>query len=524
MLKVFINILLLQIISSFSQAATPDSLVYFSDLSFRNKAEKEVYYNLKKVQNDDEMLRLFLYIKPFEDSISIEHSEKILNEFIEQKVGQIKKDDEEKKIKILVDLVNKTFLKRQKEKCYFQETIETGNYNCFTSTAIYTLLLSKLNIPYQLKENTNGFELIAYPEGKKIGIETGASGKKCFEFAEYFRNKWTKSMFYARIIPSAEFEKGYSEELFEKYYFKTSTLSPKQLASIMLCNLSFQAADENKAEEAFNDMQKSYILYPNERNQVTLKYQIFNTLGKYNYENSVDYNKVLYLCRYRNIGDNEITNDLISSEFLRFVTKQLTLKISLKEIENKYLLMTNKINDSLLLSALTYIYNSEIAQTIIHFKTYEVDALNYLESAYKIKPEEQALKSLIFESLNEKIEKEKDATIVLGVVNNYSSKFDYLDKSFSTRTIKVNCYLNIAYKNFMNGKPLEGDENMKRGEQLCTQYGIKPSFESTENSYLSAAKYYYKKGDKLKAKAYLLKGFEYAPDSKLIQDKLKLFN
>jgi hypothetical protein len=76
----------------------------------------------------------------------------------------------------------------------------------------------------------------------------------------------------------------------------------------------------------------------------------------------------------------------------------------------------------------------------------------------------------------------------------------------------------------MNGKPLEGDENMKRGEQLCTQYGIKPSFESTENSYLSAAKYYYKKGDKLKAKAYLLKGFEYAPDSKLIQDKLKLFN
>jgi hypothetical protein len=522
MLKVFINILLLQIIYSFSQAASPDSLVYFSDLSFRNKAEKEVYYNLKKVQNDDEMLRLFLYIKPYEDSISIEHSEKILNEFIEQKVGHIKKDDEEKKIKILVDLVNKTFLKRQKEKCYFQETIETGDYNCYTSTALYGILLSKLNIPFQIIENINGISLIAYPAEKKIGIETGASGKKCFEFAEYFRNKWTKSMFYAKVIPLEEFEKGYSAELFEKYYFKNSPLTLQQLASIMLCNLSFQAADESKAEEAFNAMQKSYILDPNERNQVTLKYQIFNTLGKYNYENNIDYNKVLYLCRYRNIGDNEITNDLISSEFLRFVTKQLTLKISLKEIENKYLLMTNKINDSLLLRELAYIYNNEIAKTIMHVKTYEVDALNYLESAYKIKPEEQALKSLIFESLNEKIEKEKDATIVLDVVNNYSSKFDYLDKSFSTRTIKVNCYLNMAYNNFMNNMPLEGDENMKKSEQLCTQYSITPSIESIENSYLTAAKYYYKKGDKLKAKAYLLKGFEYAPESKLIQDKLKL--
>jgi len=509
-------------ICSFCQAETLDSLVYFSDLNFKNKAEREVFNHLKKVQNDYEMLGLFLYAKPATDTTSIEHSEKILNDFIEQKISLINTKDDETKIKLLIGLVKKTFLKGQKGNCYFQETIENGDYNCYTSAALYGLLLSKLNIPFQLNENSNGIELIAYPADKKIKFEIEQSGKKCFEYTENFTNNWTRSMFYAKIIPLEEFEKGYSEALFEKYYFKTTTLLLKQLASIMFCNLSLQYSNESKVQEALYEMQKSYFLDQNERNRATLKYQIFNALGKYNYENSIDYNKLIYLCRFRNIKDVETTSGLISSEFLRFTTKQLTLKISLQEIENQYLSMTRKINDTLLLKELAYTYNNEIAKSIINLKTYTAEELPYLQDAFKIKPDEQDLRSLIFESLNNKIEEKKEANIVLSIVNDYASKFDFLAKSYSARTIIVNCHLNIACSNFNNAKPIQGDENLKRSEQLCSEYGIKPSIENIENTYLTAAKFYYKKGDKLKAKAYLLKGFEYAPDSKLIQDKLKL--
>jgi hypothetical protein len=522
MSKIYLHLLLLQIICTIGQAATVDSLVYFSDLNFRDQLEREVFCNLKKAHYEDEMLSLLLYIKPYEDSIPIAHSEKLLNNFIEQHFSQINNIDEEARVKLIVGLVNKTFLKKHKTNSYFQETIATGAYNCYTSAALYSILLSKLNIPYQIKENINGISLITYPTEKKIPITIETPEKKCVEYTAHFRNTWTKSMFYVKIIPMAEFEKGYSEALFEKYYFKNLTLSLPQLASILFCNLSIQASDESNVQEAVYHMQKSYFLDANERNQATLKYHIFNALGKYNYENNNDFDKLIYLCRYRKIKDIETSSDLISSEFLRFVTQQIKLKIGLPEIEKQYLTMMNNSNDSLLLRALTYAYNNKIAEAIINLKTYEVDAFNYLHNAYKVKPDDQTLKSLIFASLNEKINKTKDAAIVLKIVNEYCSKFDFLDVSISTKTIKINCYLNFASNNFMNGLPLEGEENLKKSEQLCTQYGIKPSFESAENSYLSAAKYYYKKGDKLKAKEYLLKGFEYAPDSKLIQDKLKL--
>ncbi|HRG60151.1 MAG TPA: hypothetical protein PK323_14450 [Bacteroidia bacterium] len=513
---------LLFFINSILFAQEKDSLVYFSDLTFRNKTEKTIFQNLNKGSKNIDLLRLFLLIKPTEDSASIEPSIKLFDELITQIKSAILDGNNELKITQIKAIVSKAYLKSSKFNCTFQETLEQGFYDCYTAAALYGLVFSKLNIPFQIIENKSGVILQAFPSSDKIEIKMNTSDARCFGYSEHFRDKWSKSMFYSKLIPYNEFEKGYSDTLFEKYYFNLSSYTLIDLAGVMLCNLSLKASDERKVQEAVYFIQKSYFIQPNSRNAATLKYHLVNALGKYNYENKLDFNKLLYLCSYINMKDVEITGELITSEYTRFLNTQIEAKFPLKEVTDDYLLIYHKVTDKATKLNLEFIFNFEILKAILYRNIYQVDKTNYMQKAYKIKPEEQTLKSIIFEALNKELNEIKDAEKALKLVDSYSAKFEFIEKSISSKNIKISCYLELAYKNFSNELIVEGDAYLKKSEALCSQYKITPVQEVVERGYLSAAKYNFNKGNKVKAKEYLLKGMEYAPDSKLIQDKLKL--
>ena len=513
---------LLFFINSILFAEVTDSLVYFSDLTFRNKTEKTIFQNLNKGSKNIDLLRLFLSIKPIEDSASIEPSIKLFDELIIQIKSAILNESNELKITKIKTIISNTHFKSSKLNCTFQETLEQGFYDCYTAAALYGLVFSKLNIPFEIIENKSGVILEAFPSSDKIEIKMNISNARCFGYSEHFRDKWSKSMFFSKLIPYNEFEKGYSDTLFEKYYFNLPSYSMIDLASIMLCNLSLKASDERNVQEAVYYIQKSYFIQPNNRNAATLKYHLVNALGKYNYENKLDFNKLLYLCSYINMKDVEITGELITSEYTRFLNTQIEAKMPLKELANDYLLISSRVNDETTKKNIEFIYNFEVAKAIIYRNVYTTNYIKYLQNAYQIKPEDQSLKSVIFEVLNKELNANKDAEIALKLVDDYSSKFQFIEKSISSKNIKVSCYLELAYKNFSKEKFDLGDEYLKKSEALCTQYQITPLQEVVERGYLSAAKYNFNKGNKVKAKEYLLKGIAYAPDSKLIQDKLKL--
>lgn len=504
------------------QAEERDSLVYFSDLTFRNKAEKTIFQNIKKSHNNIDLLRLFMLIKPLEDSSSIDHSIKLFDDLIAKIKPQLENKSEELKIAEIKEIVSNTFFKIGKPNCTFQETIEQGNYDCYTSTALYGLIFSRLKIPFQIYENKNGLIIQAFPNEKKIDLNMEMNNARCFKYSEHFRDKWTKSMYYSKVIPYHEFEKGYSDTLFEKYYFNLPSYSLLELAGIMLCNLSLKVSEERKVQDAVFYIQKSYFIYPNMRSEAILKYHLVNALGKYNYENKLDFNKLIYLCSFINIKDVEITGELISSEYSRYLNTQIVAKLSLKEITNDYYHLYNKVKDNATRNSLEFIYNFEVAKAILYKQIEQSDVIVYLQKAYKIKPSEQQVKSVIFESMNKKLQETNDAEKVLNFVDNYSLKFDFIEKSLSSKNIKINCFLELAYKNFSNSQFAAGDEYLKKSEALCTQFQLTPTQEAAERGYLSAAKFNFQKGNKAKAKEYLLKGLEYAPDSKLIQDKLIL--
>ena len=498
-----------------------DSLVYFNELKFESEEEKKAFEHINFVKQDAELLRLFLSSSLYQKSAD---AQSILRNFTRDLNNKIADKNEVDKIKIIKGKVKKTFLKTYQSKCNFSEIFESGTYNCISSIAIYGFIFSELKIPYYIKEDLNSIFIITYPESKKVVIESGTTEKNCFTYAEHFMNKFTKSMYYARIVPLEEFEKGYSEALFSTYYFTSSPVSLLQLASILYCNLSLTASDERKTQEAIYYMQKSYYLDASLNNKMVLKYHILNALGSNNYTNKIDVEKLVYLNRYNNLKDVEINAELILSEYSRLLNAQLTDQLNIGVMEKYQSMLVKSTSDSALKSELGFKYHFGIATKALNNWTEKKIETKHIQAAYKIKPNDKDLQSLITESFNISIQQAEDSEKLLKLLDDYCRQFEFVCSRNSTILLKANCYLDLAYNNFIKGLAKEGQEFINSSELLCKNNAVVPDAEFVEKGYVSAAKYFYNTGNRSKAKEYLNKGLQLAPESKLIQDKLKMVN
>jgi hypothetical protein len=519
---IFLSLMLLLIIESF--AVTTDSLVYFNDLAFKNDTDKVAFVNFISKKNETALLQLYLKSVEQKSLDSSKNIASIINKFVEKISKKNSNKNEEAKIKNLHDAVHENFLKTYKFNSRFSELFEIGTYDCITLTSLYAIILFKLDIPYQIMEDKNAIFILAYPQSKKIIIEKDFSENKYALFSEHFAGKYTKSLFYEGIIPQEEFEKGNTEKLFEKYYFKTEAITLFQLASLQINNIAMIAADERKKQEAFDGALKSYFLDSSLRYQVILKYHLINALGSNNYNDKFDVEKLVFLCRYNNKKDKEINNQFIISEYKRLLNTVLINDADLNTLEKYHTLLIHNISETSLKQEIEFKYHLEIARIGLNKKNDKKSEIYHIKSAYNIKPEDKEVKSIIAETFNISINNTKDSEIVLKLIDEFCLAFPFLVNSTSILRIKAHCYLDLAYKNFNNGLIKEGEDFIAKNEDLCKENNLSIDTEIIERGYLSAAKYYFNSGNRIQAKEYLNKGLKLAPQSIKIKDKLKMVN
>jgi hypothetical protein len=514
--------MLLLIIESF--AVTSDSLVYFNDLAFKNDTDKVAFVNFISKKNETALLQLYLKSVEQKSLDSSNNIASIINKFVEKISKKNSNKNEEVKIKNLHDAIHENFLKTYKFNSQFSELFETGTYDCITLTSLYAIFLSKLNIPYQLKEDKNSIYIIAYPQSKKIIIQYADSAKSFTQFNEYFMGKYTKSLFYGKIIPQEEFNKGNSEKLFEKYYFYTKEITLLQLASIKYNSNAMIALDNKKKQEAFDDGLKSYFLDSSLRNETTLKYHLFNSLGNNNYNDKYDVDKLEFLCRLNNRRDAEVNNEFIISEYKTLLNTVLIKNGDADTFEKYHKLLVKNIDVLSLKQEIDFKYHIEIARIGLNqWKEKKVE-LYHIKSAFNIKPDDKDIKSIVTETLNISISENRDSETVLKLVDEFIIAFPFLKKSTSVLRIKAHCYLDLAYKNFNNGLIKEGEDFIAKNEDLCIENNLSLDTEIVERGYLSAAKYYFNSGNRIQAKEYLNKGIRLAPESIKLKDKLQIVN
>lgn len=202
--------------------AVPDSTLYNSDF------EKYVFTRLAALSSIDSIdLFIALDYKPANADIS--KRVEIYADDLKNKVNQL---PVAKKLKTVYKAVHSSFLTKYNEDIYFNDIFSSGEYNCVTASALYAFILTKLDIPYVIKETPNHVYLIADPNSTGFLIETTLPGEKIVQMDEKFKNNYVEYLHNNKIISNEDFQNKSTDQLFYEFYSKDKTISLKELAGI----------------------------------------------------------------------------------------------------------------------------------------------------------------------------------------------------------------------------------------------------------------------------------------------------
>lgn len=511
--------------SVFCFSQNDSSLVKFSDLNFKNETEKNAFVNYNNTKNVADIFDL-LYVS-HDRSVLGNKAEAIqkIDDCVASLKRAVSEKSETKKVKIVYDYVHKEFLKVYKLKNSFIDIFETGEYNCVSASALYAIVFSKLGIPYQIKETPTHVYLIAYPNSSKILIETTSPVKGYYQFTSSFISKYVTNLYNSKIITKDELESTSVNDLFNKYYFTSENISLLELAGLQYSNFAVYFIDDDDLIKAKEEIKNAYFLFESERHKYLLKATVMALFDKSGYDNLENVSNLVILCRFNNLKDKELSNDVITNEFSKVMNTQLIKNSDYDLFDKSFAKIINELKDSVLKGELTYEYNYELARLgYLNSKNQEYQ-LNHLIAAYKFNPMNANLRALIVGTYERSIQNYNDSKSIIDESQIFIQSFDFFEDNDYYLSIKLNCILDLAYKSYYYSELSKGDGYLKEFETLLKKKEkLSPTANFVEKAYSQGASEYYKKGNYAKAKQLLKTGLIYAPNSFGLQQRLKQFN
>lgn len=503
----------------FSQ--TDQSFIQFSDLSFSNDSEKNAFLEFKE-SNDNTGVFDLLHCsydktgKP-DKSIALQR----INNSVAYLKTETAGKTEIKKIKIIYDYIHKQFLKVYKLKNSFIDIFETGEYNCVSATALYAIVFDKLSIPYQIRETPEHVYLIAYPDAGKILVETTSPSKGYYQFNTSFVSNFVTNLYQSKIISKEEYESTPVNDLFNKHYFTSESISLLELAGLQFSNFAIYDLEDTDLKNANEEIKKAYFLCRSEKHKFILKSTLQGLLEKNGYEDQENISNLMLLCRFNNSKQMEISNELIENEFEKIIQTQLIKNSDYESFEKSYLKISNELKDSALLNEIGFGYHYELARLgYMNSKNQEYE-MKHLVAAYKLNPLNANLRTLILGYFDQSLRKYNDSKSIMDLAAKFSQIFDFMISNDLFLSVKANCILDMAYQSFYLNDLAKGETYLKEFETLVkNNSSTSPTATFVEKAYSQAASEYYRKGNQAKAKQFLKSGLIYAPNSFGLQQRL----
>jgi hypothetical protein len=495
----------------FSQ--TKDSLVKKSALKYKNNEEKLAFskYNLSN-SNDIVSLLLSSYEKEniYSDTKAIQQIDECVNKLKQDINGK----SEVKKVKYVYDYVHKQFLKVYKLQNSFADIFTKGEYNCVSASALYAIIFSKLDIPYNVIESPQHVYLVTYPQSFKILIETTSPEKGYYQFNDNFINQYVKSLYNSKLISKSEYESNTANQLFDKYYFSSKGLTLPEVVSLQYSNYSIYHLEEKKYTEAIDEIKKAYYFNSYDRNKYILKSTLIFNVQNNKYEKKEQVENLALLCRFRIQNDDELSNEFIKNEFLRLTESQLINNSNYSLYDESYKTIIQEVSDTVLNNEISYSYHHELARLGYLNNKDSAYELPHLRGAYKINPKNANLQGIILSYLEREVKGKNDPKDIIKLMDIYSKYFDFTNDNNGFNGVKANCILELSYQSFAVNDIIKGENYLKEFESLMnTKKETQPNDNYVEKTYSFAAGIYYKKGNVAKARQTLKSGLIYSPDN-----------
>ena len=506
------------------QASSSDSLIRYNDLVFKNELEKTSFSNYTIEKDSVDCIDLLLTSYNIDNIQLSTLAHQRINDCVMDLRKNIVNKSEVKKIKFIYDYVHKNFLKVYKLKNSFSEIFENGSYNCVSASALYAIVFSKLGIKYQINETPQHIYLVANSHSEKVIIETTNPEKGYYQFNNAFIEKYLKNLIDSKLITREEYDNTKAQDLFNKYYFSSTTISLLELAGLQYTNYCIYETEDKDYEHCFDNAKKAYYLYPCERTKFILKSTLLYLLGANNYSDKKQSDQLAMLCRFNNLKVNDISNEVIYNEFLRIIQTQLINNSDFEKIKYSHDVIYASIADSALKNSIDFEYHFELGRLSIVNSLTTVDELTHLKSAYDINPKNANLQALILVYVGRVIDNSNNIMTKKKLFNDYSNQFTFLIDNKEYLNSWANCYLELSFESCQVNNQKLAESQIRDFESLCALHtSIQANEYFVEKAYASIAGVYYKKGNFASAKEYIKTGLKYAPDNFGLKQRLRQF-
>ncbi|MDH5400734.1 MAG: hypothetical protein OEX02_21450, partial [Cyclobacteriaceae bacterium] len=309
-------------------------------------------------------------------------------------------------------------------------------------------------------------------------------------------------------------------DLFDKYYFNDEDISLRELVGVQYSNDAIYRIDDEDYKGAFAQLEKAWLFYPGEK----IKYMLLSTGTQILTLNSYDKDPdllgyLIKLSRYKELG---ITTEMVVGEFGK-ITEQLLLNNGQSEKYKRYYEeLIAELDDQETIDEISFGYYYESGRVLYndgHFSA----SLPYFEEAFTLKPGNLNVKSAFTNTLLQLGNAKRNNNELLEFVEKYSNKYTQLEKNGKFIHLMATAYLTAFMQSYQLNNTVEGDHYKKLFEEL---FQANPDMhlpvDKVAEAYSAAAVYYFRKGQKVRARQYIDDGLKVIPGNFELQQRQRM--
>ena len=503
----FSLVIALFILNSTLSQVTEDSLVRFSDLKFNSGFEKEALWHFTEDRKDT--FNLFMAI---DENMTREKAltsyRNYLDVFRELDRKKIESKKIDKQIKLAYSTVHSRFMKKYNSNEYFPVMFETGTYNCVSASMLFALVFDRLSIPYKVMASSNHVYLIADPGPKSIVVETTNPGFEKSVFTGEFKQQYVNNLRSSKMISEEEYKDKSVEEIFEEKFNEVRQAAFSNLPGFQYYNKAVACLQKNDINRGYELCQKAYYFFPDEQVKTLLHTILLYKIEKCRFDKVSDIDYLGQLSRFKNTEDallSGVFNNIIAN-FLQYTDKE-------SYCDSLYRRLIPQIADRKMQEEISFNY---FLQMSYRYQNTE-KVLGYVTKALKIKGNYHDTNVIMENYLNRKFVSIIDPVARLDTITRFEEKYSFAAVGQVYKTHKLLACLEIAQRAYQDRKPDMAEKYLSQFEELCDM-PVKEFYlrSNIENTYHSAALYYFSRNNKVKLRDVIDRGLKYVPGSRLL--------
>jgi tetratricopeptide (TPR) repeat protein len=371
------------------------------------------------------------------------------------------------------------------------------------------MIFDNLEIPYNVKASSDHVYLVANPGSNSIVIETTNPGFEQMIFSGEFKQQYVNYLRTSKLISESEYKNKSVEEIFEEKFKEVRDAEFNNLPGFQYYNKALTKMQNNDIEEALKLSQKAYFFYPDYQVKLLLHTCLLLHIEKCNFDKVSDIDYLAQFSRFENTDMNTVVgifNNIIYHHL------QYTDKEAFCDSLNVRLI--SQITDKKLIDEINFTYNLQMSYRYLNSDKVE----KYVAKAIAIKGNHHDAKIIMENHLQKKLYGISNSIVLLDTINQMENRYDHEIINPILQEHKLRAYLQQANDSFSKKRISEGNKYLLEFEKNCEPPMRSQMLSSMiENTYRTAAVYYFYKGDKTTAKTYINRGLKYVPNSRLLE-------